>query len=232
MDKPPTPKREILGEVLATLSKDPLSVQFLAPWFRSLLPRHTPLSESIPWMTFRAIRWLKSYLGKDMDVFEYGAGGSTLFFARRARTVVSVENDPQWHDIIARALRERGISNCDLRLVRAEPRSAPQGVAYGPTSYSSTTPDLADFSFEAYVRSIDSHPDRSFDLVSVDGHSRFSCVARAAPKVRPGGYLLLDNSDWQKYAGIMAYLAEFTRTDFDGAGPFQPTGWRTSVWRM
>ena len=34
----------------------------------------------IPWVTHGAKKWLDSYLKKDMKVFEWGSGGSTLYF--------------------------------------------------------------------------------------------------------------------------------------------------------
>ncbi len=45
--------------------------------------------------------------------------------------------------------------------------------------------------------------DSSVDLVVVDGLLRSSCVAAALPKLRPGGYLYLDNSDKDAAGGDM-----------------------------
>jgi predicted O-methyltransferase YrrM len=39
-----------------------------------------------------------------LRVFEYGAGASTLYFARRARQVVAVEHTMLWHDRVAAKL--------------------------------------------------------------------------------------------------------------------------------
>lgn len=225
----PGGKRQILREAVSSLSRDPLSVQFLGPWFWSLLPGHSPLEDALPWMTFRAIRWLEAYLRPDMTAFEYGSGGSTMFLGRRVRRLVTIENDLRWHAVVAAALRRAGIRTCDLRLVPAEPRSSAVD-AFGPTGYEA--PEREGSTFESYVRTIDEFPDQTFDLVSVDGYARPACVARAVPKVRHGGYLLLDNSDWAMYREAIATLAEFPRMDFPGVGPFQPTSWRTSVWRM
>lgn len=215
---------------MASLSGDPLSVQFLGPWFWSMLPGHNPVADALPWMTFRAIRWLKSYLRPGMSVFEYGAGGSTLFFAERVGSVVSVENDPRWHGVVARAVEERRLTNCNVRLVPAR-RVSSSDVPLTPDT-DPTDPEFPGQSLEAYVRSIDAYPDGSFDLVSVDGYARRACVARAISKVRPGRYLLFDNSDWEVYRDAVALLDAYPRTDFPGAGPFQPWAWQTSVWRM
>jgi len=225
-------KRKILHGIRNSLTQDPLGVQFLWPWFRSLLPGHSPVLDGLPWMNFRAIRWLKSYLKPDMGAFEYGAGGSTIFVARRVKSLVSIEHDPDWYELVSRALRERGISNCDLRLVPAEPRPSTKSVGYGPTSYTSRNPSAEGYSFEAYVRTIDAWPDRSLDFVIVDGYARFSSVARAIPKVKPGGYLLFDDADLRKYREAVAFLDEFPRTEFVGVTPFHWMLRQTSIWQM
>lgn len=230
--KPPSAKRQILAEVADTMSRDPFSVQFLRPWIWSLLPGHDPLTDELPWMNFRVIRWLRSYLGPEMDVFEYGSGGSTVFAAKRVRKVVSVEHDPAWHARVLSALRAQGITNCDLRLVLPDPCSSLQEVPYGPRSYTSRTSHAAGLRFEAYVKTIDEFPDHSLDLVVVDGYSRFSCVGHAIPKVRPGGYLLVDDTDWRKHREIVAYLDKYQRTDFVGATPFQRNFRQTTTWRL
>ena len=225
-------KGKMLAEMLDSISKDPLSVQFLTPWISSLLPGRSPLGENLPWMNFRVIRWLKSFLQPSMSAFEYGAGGSTVFLAERVRNVVTVEHDPRWYDLVARTLRKEGVSNCDLRLVRPVRRSGPADVAYGPDSYSSLSPEERGLSFEAYVRTIDEYPDQSFDLVIVDGYARPSCVAHAIPKVRHGRYLLVDDTDWPKYAPTLNILDGYPRVDFAGVTPFQLNLRQTSIWRM
>jgi len=47
-----------------------------------------------PWICPEAIKWLKSNLTPDMKVFEFGSGGSTLFFAKRVKELISIEHDP------------------------------------------------------------------------------------------------------------------------------------------
>ena len=225
-------KAQMVAEMIRTLSRDPFSVQFLRPWLWSLLPAHSPLGDRLPWMNFRAIRWLNAYLTPKMRVFEYGAGGSTLFAARRAGSVTSIEHDPAWHARVVRALDEEGITNVDLRLVPAEWRPSGTDIPYGPESYTSANPKAAGYSFEGYVRTIDGEPDRSFDLVIVDGYARFSCVAHAIPKVKRGGCLLFDDTDWKKYHTAAALLDGFPRRDFVGVTPFQRDIRQTSVWRL
>src|SRR2546430_9982143 len=67
-------------------------------WRRNLRQNGNPLDGDSPWMTFAAIRFLDRLLTKEMRVFEYGSGGSSLFFSRRVREVVSVEHDGAWEN--------------------------------------------------------------------------------------------------------------------------------------
>lgn len=53
--------------------------------------------EPIPWLTYSAIEFLNQLDFSGCSVFEYGSGASTLFWARRAKTVVSVEDNADWY---------------------------------------------------------------------------------------------------------------------------------------
>lgn len=54
----------------------------------------------LPWYTYPAIAYLSSIDLRDKDVFEFGAGNSSLFWAERVRSLVSVEHVPEWHGIV------------------------------------------------------------------------------------------------------------------------------------
>ncbi len=53
---------------------------------------------AVPWYTYPAIEYLNSFDFKCCDVFEFGSGNSSAYWARRARSVVSVEDDPTWFE--------------------------------------------------------------------------------------------------------------------------------------
>lgn len=53
-----------------------------------------------PWLSQSAIDFMASLLRKDMTVLEFGAGGSTLWFASKAAHVTSYENDPDWMAVL------------------------------------------------------------------------------------------------------------------------------------
>lgn len=214
------------------LRKDVGSVRFLPSWIRTLRDGHSPLEDRLPWMNFKVIRWLERTLTPSMSVFEYGAGGSTPFLAKRVRRLVTVEHDPRWIEPVAEVLRKDGLTNCDLILIPPVEDPSRRNVPFGPWSYTSMVPEAAGYSYEDYARRIDAYPDESFDLVVVDGTARPSAVARSIPKVRPGGFLLLDDSNEPYVTPALPLLADFPRKDFVGVNPFQRYLQQSSVWRL
>ncbi|NVO13646.1 MAG: SAM-dependent methyltransferase [Rhodoplanes sp.] len=54
--------------------------------------------EPLPWLTYPAIDFLDSLELRGRRVFEFGSGGSTLFWARRGATVCSVEHHVPWFE--------------------------------------------------------------------------------------------------------------------------------------
>jgi precorrin-6B methylase 2 len=67
-------------------------------WFRSLVLSSSvdARGEPLPWITYASLRFIESKLSPDMEVFEFGSGASTLWWARRVRHVVSCEDDREW----------------------------------------------------------------------------------------------------------------------------------------
>jgi len=77
------------------------------------------LKRETPWIVPEATIFLNGLLTKDMSVLEFGSGGSTLFFSRRVKSVVSFESDKEWYKIVRLTLRKRKIDN--VRMVFYNP---------------------------------------------------------------------------------------------------------------
>jgi len=58
------------------------------------------LGHPIPWYTYPAIEYLNQLDFSQFEVFEFGAGNSSIFWAERAATVCSVEDDKTWFEKI------------------------------------------------------------------------------------------------------------------------------------
>lgn len=99
-------------------------------------------------------------------------------------------------------------------------------------TYTSELRKYAGVNFEKYVKSIDKYPSGSFDLVIADCRAIVSCILHAISKIRQRGYLMLDNSERERYSDAISFLADYKRTDFFGIGPYSTRLWWTTVWEI
>lgn len=208
-------------------------IRYHRRWKSSLLSGRTPLDDEIPWITFSAIDFLKKKLNRRMRVFEYGAGGSSVFFARYAQFVVTVEHDASWGMLVAERLASCNLDNCQIKVI--PPRIAGNVHAKDPAdpaSYVSSNEQYNGYSFFDYVTAIDSYDDYAFDVVFIDGRARPSCFVHALPKVSRGGFICWDNTDREHYAPAMELAGtNFDFYDFPGPSPYISYFTRTSVWQ-
>jgi hypothetical protein len=206
-------------------------------WKDSLLRVANTLELRLPWINFPAIDLLAGSLRPGARVFEYGCGGSTLFFLDRGLQVVSVEHEEVWLRRISELVAAGGAGSAEWRGLLRPPllrndRPSPQELA-DVGSYRSASRRFALFSFEDYARAIDDFPDAHFDLVLVDGRARPSCVRHAARKVRPEGLLLLDNTERPYYLERTPDCLPGWRKALDcfGPTPTQRQFTRCTVWQ-
>ena len=125
--------------------------------------------EEVPWMNYSVISFLKERLNKNLSLFEYGCGYSTLFYSRLVRDVVSVEYDQIWLDHIKSTMPD------NVELVYRDKDSDGD-----------------------YCRTISS-VGNSFDVVIVDGRDRVNCVREAFTQLKKGGVVVLDDSGRDRY---------------------------------
>jgi hypothetical protein len=80
----------------------------------------------LAWYTYAALGFLEGRVRPDLDVFEYGAGNSTLWWGRRARSVTAVESSRAWADHLRPVLpanAELIVAEADEAAYAAAPRS-------------------------------------------------------------------------------------------------------------
>ncbi len=81
---------------------------------------------------------------------------------------------------------------------------------------------------ESYVEFLSNCPD-SFDVIVVDGLYRGRCAVAAVEKLRPGGLIILDNSDWFPKTAALLQAADLIEVDMSGFGPLNNYTWTTSL---
>src|SRR6266404_4556441 len=144
----------------------------------NLISRKPPVELELPWFSYGAIDFLEKFLRKEMQVFEFGSGGSTLFFAQRTKSVTAVEDNANWCELVSQKLAARRIDNVDLRHV--------------PVAF---TADDA-FASSEYLKAV---RQSTFNVIIVDGtewtmNSRPICFRAAENQIAPAGIIVVDDS--------------------------------------
>jgi len=202
-------------------------------WRESQTRRVPPLIDRVPWLTFGAIHFLEDFVRRDMRVFEYGSGVSTLFFALRGATVVSIEHDVAWSQQVRRDAAALGLTSATvLEVEPLDDTGTSSTEAADPRSYISSNSEFNGKTFRAYAAAIDKFADGEFHIILIDGRARPSCFSHALPKLAPGGIMILDNSEREHYGYIQRQLNAlgWKRHEFAGGGPFNRQFWKTTAW--
>ncbi len=135
------------------------------------------LNPNNPWLTKQSVGLLDQLLRADDTAIEFGSGRSTLWIAKRVKRLYSVEENAEWLEIVRKKLEAAKVDNVEQ--------------LYCPREVSEEDGDKA-----AYVRSLDRIPDGSLGFCLVDGAYRGKCAVTAIPKMKSGGLLVVDNSNW------------------------------------
>jgi hypothetical protein len=192
-------------------------------WIRTLDNDYL-INNKCPWIVFDAIDHLNSIDLNHACIFEYGSGGSTLFWLEKNAFVVSIEHDPSWYRLMKKELIHA--MNIDYRLVIPEPdyaRSSIRPDYSDPDQYLSSGDEHGKCNYVSYTRQIDEFPDQYFDVVLIDGRARPSCIKHSAEKVKVGGMLIIDDSDRTYYFDkTKLFLQHFSVNKFIGAKPVHP----------
>ncbi len=172
-------------------------------WFRSFVTRRPIDADGapLPWFTYGAINFLQRRVRSEWRVFEYGSGHSTLWWAHRVSEVVAAEHHPGW----AKEMSDKAPANA--RIVH---RPLSEGTAY---------PDAPNLE------------GGGFDVIVIDGRERVWCAERCLSALKPSGIIVWDNSERERYVpGLTALAAaDFRSVEFDGMGPINTYGWRTTI---
>jgi hypothetical protein len=153
------------------LIRNPDSYLHLSGWMQSLSAKK-PIDHNgkpIPWMNYPVVRILQERLTKDLNLFEFGSGYSTLFYAEKVRAVTSVEYDEKWLHIIKSQLPD----NVNIIFKQQDVDGD-------------------------YCRVINSTGEK-YDVVIVDGRDRVNCIKQSISALTSKGVILLDDSQRKRY---------------------------------
>jgi predicted O-methyltransferase YrrM len=195
----------------------------LRHWAYSLTRVHDSLAIAeldVPWWTYRAIdvvdAWLMAH-PRPIRVFEYGSGASTLWLAKRADEVHSVEHHRGFAEHIAPTLAAAG--NVDFRIVEPVSSEHPR--------IASAKEGHAGLDFTDYVATIEK-VGGLFDLIVIDGRARQACLQASLSHLAADGMIVFDNTRRHRYQSAIA-AAPLVQRRLRGLTPTLPYPDETSL---
>jgi hypothetical protein len=156
--------------------------------------------ERCPKYTLPVIEYLDNLDLTACHVFEFGAGGSTLWWSNRSQTITAVDTSEKWLTDI------RGkIDPSKVTLLLRTSQTA-------PFSISETT----------MAR-------KEYDVILIDGaFSRYNAAKSAIKHLAPGGFILLDDGDWYTRTSQFLRANNLIQIDFHGPKPGDGAAWRST----
>jgi len=147
--------------------------------------------QPIPWVTYSFISYIENRLNKSMNIFEYGSGNSTLYYAEKVNHIISVEHDKNWFEKLLGNIPE------NVQLIHCE-------LQYGGD----------------YCKTIVS-TDSKYSIIIVDGRDRVNCILNSTLSLSHDGVLILDDSEREEYQNGVIHLKQlgYKELDFWGIAP-------------
>jgi hypothetical protein len=187
---------------------------------------------ALPWLTYPSIAFLERLDLSDKIVLEFGGGGSTVYFSRRSKHVITVELDELYLD----SLRTLNLGNVSF-FEWPSPPSPPTPSGDFLSSLSGL--DRADASYESnenIQRVLTSASQLaglvgSADLILIDGGPRTLYAEITARFAHDTAIVVIDNTDRVVEKGLVDRFSEnhFLEIPFKGLGPLNAYAWETTV---
>lgn len=175
------------------LTFDPDSF-FLHYGYLRTIPTGKPTDKNgdpIPWMSYDMVEFLDEKLSKEMKLFEYGVGYSTMYFAKKVKSVTSIEHHEDWYNDVSNRLAH--MKNVSIKFFEL-------GKGY-----------------EDAVK----QEQEKFDVILIDGRERATCAINSFENLSDHGVLILDDSNRDQYQSAFDFYQErgFRKISFSGLAP-------------
>ena len=161
----------------------------------ALLSEAGALKIGFPGLAPGAIMALESIVNKKMKVLEFGSGGSTIFWAKNCKNVKSFETDSHWFIKV----KERVSQFRNVEIILGNQKQI--------------------------LKRLEKEPDNHYDIVLVDSYpkhtERIILANTAVPKVKTGGWLIIDNYlkfGMENFSYPKSEIYTFDEIEYSGRG--------------
>lgn len=169
----------------------------------------------LPWMTDKQIAKVKAYLKPSNIMLEWGAGGSTMYFAKFVKELHSIEHIEKW-------CNQDFPSNVSINHVHPDyhPKKDPgvKGSTIPQDKYDEIKaehPYANDhaikryWQFKSYVDKVADLGVEKFDRVLIDGRARSFCAFKVLDFIGPRALVFIDNFyDRPAYQDVLSVYEE------------------------
>ncbi len=149
-------------------------------------------SQILPWYNYQLISFLESYIKPSMNIFEFGTGFSTIFYAQNGCNIYGVECNIEWIEKV----RELATLHNLQRNISVE--------------FCAKSHEIA-----RYIKNVDEKI--TFDAIVIDSYNRIECLDEA--KARGAKIIILDNSERPNLENACEIMQEFEVLKLKGEGP-------------
>jgi hypothetical protein len=129
-----------------------------------------------PWLNRYAINIFENILLDTDTMLECGSGRSTQWFSKKVKKLISIESEKDWYAIVIKQLESNSCNNVDYRLV--------------DYSYNGSQEN------NGYLQTINELDENSLDIALVDGGPRSYCAMHLIPKLKSGGIIAIDDTQF------------------------------------
>lgn len=197
------PKLTLHLRVYRHLMQNKNSYLHTTGWLRSL-EAGKPIDKEgnpIPWINYPMIRFLEERLTDDLNVFEFGSGYSTLFYAEKVKSITSLEYDKNWFELIKSMVPK----NAQL-IYKKKDRDG------------------------EYCRAIHL-ANKKYDVIIIDGRDRVNCIKQSFSALSLQGVIILDDSqrEWYKEGIVLVNEKGFRILNIEGLKPHGTDTDRTTI---
>lgn len=166
----------------------------------NILGRRSPLELEKPWWSYSAIDAMEACINQSSRVFEWGSGGSTLFFGQRVGSVDAVESDPTWYALVKQKSEQYGANKVNLH--------------YRPVERD----HLNQFQDSDFLNALN----KPYDVIVIDGieitgNERKMCFSHAERHAIEGTIIVVD--DFWRYHSLVDNHRAKRVTVYEGTGP-------------
>jgi len=175
--------------------------------------RNSPiLDKPVPFIVLDAIRFLEKIIQPGMTVVEAGGGNSTLWFLERGARVTTYEHSADWACYVQCTIHQH------------------------PMRFHETNSHMKVMQGNEAISDMALIPDHSIDIALIDCMNDYTrrndCIRVLMNKVKPGGWVILDNSDNPVNWIGASLLQDREMIRFSGYAPMGLFVCQTTFWKM